>query len=49
MVQLADTVVSLTSEPQNENKELVKKDGEHQECLKTVEAFKKSLKDHGQD
>ncbi|CAM6061589.1 unnamed protein product [Sphagnum tenellum] len=34
---------------QNENKELVKKDEEHQECLKTVEASKKSLKDHGQD
>jgi hypothetical protein len=25
----------------------VKKDEEHEECLKTVEAFKKSLKDHG--
>ncbi|CAK9266166.1 unnamed protein product [Sphagnum jensenii] len=47
--KLADAVVSLTSEFQNENKELVKKDEEHQEYLKTVEAFKKSLKDHGQD
>ncbi len=45
MVQLAEAVVSLTSELQNENKELVKKDEEHQECLKTVEALKKSLKD----
>ncbi|CAK9868589.1 unnamed protein product [Sphagnum jensenii] len=44
----AERIVSLTSELQNENKELVKKDEEHQECLKTVEAFKKSLKDHGQ-
>ncbi len=49
MVQLAEAVVSLTSELQNENKELVKKDEEYQECLKTVEALKKSLKDHGQD
>jgi predicted nucleic acid-binding Zn-ribbon protein len=49
VVQLAEAVVSLTSELQNENKELVKKVEEHQECLKTVEALKKSLKDHGQD
>jgi structural maintenance of chromosome 2 len=47
--KLAEAVAALTSELQNENKELVKKDEEHQECLKTVEALKKSLKDHGQD
>ncbi|CAM6016012.1 unnamed protein product [Sphagnum balticum] len=47
--KLAEAVVSPTSELQNENKELVKKDEEHQERLKTVEALKKSLKDHGQD
>jgi structural maintenance of chromosome 2 len=49
VVQLAEAVAALTSELQNENKELVKKDEERQECLKTVEALKKSLKDHGQD
>ncbi|CAK9228215.1 unnamed protein product [Sphagnum troendelagicum] len=47
--KLAEAVAALTSELQNENKELVKKDEEHQECLKTVEALKNSLKNHSQD
>lgn len=47
--QLAEVVASMTTELETEQAELVKKEEEHNECMKTVSTLSETINNYGRD
>jgi len=49
LLQLAELVASMTTELETEQAELVKKEAEHNECVKSVTSLSEAISNHGRD